>query len=305
MQSGFIVTTYQKLHSMKLKDSGRNILEFLRSKCKYIICDEAHMVPAETFMGGVEFVKKLDFTKIIGLSATPGGYYEDNTKRLAEYFQSKKISITDDNDKNIEDPIKYLQDKNFLSRLNAHEVATNFEFHFNNNERQEILNHFELRQELLNEMGTDIERNICIIAELKKLYNNNFNTIVFACSLEHVKLLHNLCVLLKMKVGSIDDKTKAQKRKRIISSYKNGDIKIIFNYGVLSTGFDAPNTNAILIARPTTSPVVYSQMLGRGLRGLEFGGNEVCLLIDIKDNLVGLPDERRCFTLFNKYYNKS
>ena len=304
LNSGFIITTYQKLHSMRVNEHGTKILEFLRSKNKFIICDEAHMVPAETFMKGVEFIKKLDFTKIIGLSATPGGYYEEDTMRLSEYFGLKKISITDDNGNEVEDPIKFLQDNNFLARLEAHEVATDFEFHFNNEERQEILSHFELRQELLDEMGKDAKRNICIITELKRLYNENYNTIVFACSLEHAKLLHKLCILLKMKVGCIDDKTRPQRRKKIVNDYKSGEIKIIFNFGVLSTGFDAPNTNAVMIARPTTSPVVYSQMLGRGLRGTEFGGNKTCLLIDMKDNLIGLPDERRCFTIFNKYYNR-
>jgi superfamily II DNA or RNA helicase len=106
-----------------------------------------------------------------------------------------------------------------------------------------------------------------------------------------------------MKVAKMVDTTRYQQRKKIVRDFRNGDIKIIFNYGVLSTGFDAPGTDAILIARPTTSPVLYSQMLGRGLRGPKFKGKEECLLIDIKDNLKGLPDEKLCFTLFNKYYN--
>lgn len=303
-KSGFIITTYQKIHQMKQTDQGTKILEKIRDKAKFIICDEAHMVPAETFMGGVEFINKLDYTKIIGLSATPGGYYEEITRRLSEYFNSKKISITDEYGNEIDDPIHYLQERKILAKLNAQEVATNFEFHLNQDERDEIINQLQLRQAIINEMEKDEERNICILAELRKLYNENYNTIVFACSLEHAKLLYMVCVYLKMKVGIIHDKTRYLHRKKIIEKYKKGDIKIIFNYGVLSTGFDAPNTNSILIARPTTSPIVYSQMLGRGLRGVKFNGNESCLLIDMKDNLVGLPDERRCFTIFNKYYNK-
>ena len=128
------------------------------------------------------------------------------------------------------------------------------------------------------------------------------STIVFACSLKHTKLLHKICVLSGMKVVKIDDKTSNQARKKIVKDFKNNEIKIIFNYGVLSTGFDAPGTDAILIARPTTSPIIYSQMLGRGLRGPKFGGKAECILIDVKDNLIGLPDEKSCFTLFDKYY---
>ena len=46
-------------------------------------------------------------------------------------------------------------------------------------------------------------------------------------------------------------------------------------------------------------------MLGRGLRGPEVNGNEECWLIDLKDNLKGLPDERNCFTMYNEYYNST
>ena len=129
--------------------------------------------------------------------------------------------------------------------------------------------------------------------------------IVFACSLEHSKLLNEICILLNINCASIDDKTSFNSRKKFIEDFRNKKINIIFNYGVLSTGFDAPNTNTVMIARPTASPIMYSQMLGRGLRGLEVNGNEECWLIDLKDNLKGLPDERNCFTMYNEYYNST
>ena len=50
-----------------------------------------------------------------------------------------------------------------------------------------------------------------------------------------------------MKVGKIDDKTSYQKRKEIVNNYKTGEIKIIFNFGVLSTGFDAPEQLFLLL----------------------------------------------------------
>ncbi len=204
-----------------------------------------------------------------------------------------------------DEPILYLQKIDVLAKIKPYQVKTDFNFEFTQEEREQILNSFDegLNPELIKKMGEDTERNICIYGELRSLYEKGFNTIVFACSLKHAKLLHRICILTKMKVAKIDDKTRAQQRRKIVKDFKNGEIKIIFNYGVLSTGFDAPGTEAILIARPTTSPVIYSQMLGRGLRGPEFGGKSECLLIDLKDNLIGLPDEKDCFTLFNKYYN--
>jgi superfamily II DNA or RNA helicase len=38
------------------------------------------------------------------------------------------------------------------------------------------------------------------------------------------------------------------------------------------------------MARPTVSQVLYEQMVGRGLRGLRFGGTETCVIVDLEDN---------------------
>ena len=306
LSGGIIICTYSKLHRMRVNMNGAKILETIRNKSMFIVADEAHMVPALTFTESIEFISKLDFTFLIGLSATPGGYYVDQTEKLSNYFLKNKITITDDDDKELEgdEPINFLQKQGILSYIKTHQVKTDFNFEFTPEEQERILNSFDegLSPELIKKMGEDVERNICIFGELSNLYEQNLSTIVFACSLKHTKLLHKICILSGMKVAKIDDKTSSQNRKKIVQDFKNKEIKIIFNYGVLSTGFDAPGTEAIMIARPTTSPVIYSQMLGRGLRGPKFGGKTECLLIDLKDNLLGLPDEKSCFTLFDNYY---
>jgi len=306
IKNGIIICTYSKLHRMRLNNNGSKILEHIRAKSKFIIADEAHMIPAQTFKESIEFITKLNFTTLIGLSATPGGYYVDQTEWLSNYFQKNRISITDDNDNELngDEPILYLQKIEVLSKLKTHQIKTDFNFEFTNEEKLKILNSIDegLSPELIKKMGEDVERNICIYGELRNLYEKNLSTIVFACSLNHTKLLYKICILAGMKVGKIDDTTTNQIRKKMVKDFKNKEIKIIFNFGVLSTGFDAPGTDALLIARPTTSPIIYSQMLGRGLRGPKFGGKKECILIDIKDNLIGLPDEKSCFTLFNKYY---
>ena len=306
IKNGIIICTYSKLHRMRLHSDGSKILEHIRTKSKFIVADETHMIPAQTFKESIEFITKLNFTTLIGLSATPGGYYVDQTEWLSNYFQKNRISITDDNDNELDgdEPILYLQKIEVLSKLKTHQIKTDFNFEFTDEEKLKILNTIDegLSPELIKKMGEDVERNICIYGELRNLYEKNLSTIVFACSLNHTKLLYKICILTGMKVGKIDDTTTNQIRKKIVKDFKSKEIKIIFNYGVLSTGFDAPGTDALLIARPTTSPIIYSQMLGRGLRGPKFGGKKECILIDIKDNLIGLPDEKSCFTLFNKYY---
>ena len=303
----FIVSTYQKLSSMRTgSERNVNFLERMRRKLNLIISDEAHMLPAETFNNSINFLDNIDGTFIIGLSATPGrGVNENQNRMLADFFGQYKISITDENDKELIDPIKYLQDRNILAKIKAFSIATNFNFELSDEQKLNILNNFQINDLIIKKMEKDEERNLCIISHLIDLVGRGKSIIVFACSLEHSKLLNEICILLNINCASIDDKTSFNSRKKFIEDFKNKKINIIFNYGVLSTGFDAPNTNTVMIVRPTASPIMYSQMLGRGLRGPEVNGNEECWLIDLKDNLKGLPDERNCFTMYNEYYNST
>ena len=303
----FVVSTYQKLSSMRT-GSERNVdfLERMRRKLNLIISDEAHMLPAETFNNSINFLDNIDGTFIIGLSATPGrGVNENQNRMLADFFGQYKISITDENDKELADPIKYLQDRKILAKIKAFSIATNFNFELSDEQKLNILNNFQINDLIIKKMEKDEERNLCIISHLIDLVGRGKSIIVFACSLEHSKLLNEICILLDINCASIDDKTSFNSRKKFIEDFKNKKINVIFNYGVLSTGFDAPNTNTVMIVRPTASPIMYSQMLGRGLRGPKVNGNEECWLIDLKDNLKGLPDERNCFTMYNEYYNST
>lgn len=55
-------------------------------------------------------------------------------------------------------------------------------------------------------------------------------------------------------------------RRAIIQAYRNGEITYLCNYGVLTEGFDAPETKIVTIGRPTTKRALYAQMVGRGSR---------------------------------------
>ena len=224
LSGGIIICTYSKLHRMRVNMNGAKILETIRNKSLFIVADEAHMVPALTFTESIEFISKLDFTFLIGLSATPGGYYVDQTEKLSNYFLKNKITITDDEDKELEgdEPINFLQKQGVLSYIKTHQVKTDFNFEFTPEEQERILNSFEegLSPELIKKMGEDVERNICIFGELSNLYEQNLSTIVFACSLKHTKLLHKICILSGMKVAKIDDKTSSQNRKKNCSRFQ-------------------------------------------------------------------------------------
>jgi len=74
-------------------------------------------------------------------------------------------------------------------------------------------------------------------------------------------------------------------RRALIRDFKEQRLEFLCNYGVLTTGFDAPKTNCIALCRPTKSDVLYEQIIGRGLRGPKFGGTPECTIIDFVDNI--------------------
>ena len=155
---------------------------------------------------------------------------------------------------------------------------------------------------VLTRLAGNAGRNICILLELTELTAAKKQVIVFACSVEHAHLLTELCMLRGIQARCIEGNTESTNRSRYIEAYKHGDVQALINFGVLTTGFDAPNTNAILITRPTASLVLYSQMIGRGIRGPLVGGNEDCLLVDLEDNLIGFPREQQAFRYFDNYW---
>lgn len=81
----------------------------------------------------------------------------------------------------------------------------------------------------------------------------------------------------------ISAKTKKADREQILYDFKSGQIKCVVNVGVLTTGFDFPELDCIILGRPTKSVSLYYQMVGRGIRLAE--GKDYCRLHDLCDNV--------------------
>ena len=79
---------------------------------------------------------------------------------------------------------------------------------------------------------------------------------------------------------------------------------VLCNFGVLTTGFDAPATSAAIIARPTRSLVLFSQMVGRATRGPKAGGNAEAEIVTVIDpQLPGFGNVAEAFTNWEDVWN--
>ena len=98
------------------------------------------------------------------------------------------------------------------------------------------------------------------------------------------------------------DGSSGKYRNKIIQNFKNGITQIVCNYGVLSTGFDDPQIDVVFMARPTNSIVLYSQIIGRGLRGPLIGGTDSCDIYTVVDNISDLPSNNEIYSYFDEYF---
>ena len=86
----------------------------------------------------------------------------------------------------------------------------------------------------------------------------------------------------------IDGNTPHEYRREAIKKFKTGDIDMICNAAVFTTGFDEPKIEVVVIGKPTKSIVLNQQMIGRGMRGPKMGGTVEFDLYTIADNLPGI-----------------
>lgn len=108
--------------------------------------------------------------------------------------------------------------------------------------------------------------------------------LLFCCGIEHAKRCQNaLQNAHGIRCETVFGETPAEERDRIITEFREGRLQAIANVGVLTTGFDAPNVDLIALLRPTKSPGLYVQMVGRGLRVAP--GKSNCLVLDFGGNV--------------------
>jgi len=115
--------------------------------------------------------------------------------------------------------------------------------------------------------------------------SQNRGTICFAVNRTHAKHIQTLFEKAEISTGYMDAYTNLEDRAKIAKKFADGDLKVICNVGVLTTGVDW-DVRCIILARPTKSEILYTQMIGRGLRTAE--GKDHCLILDHSDTTLRL-----------------
>jgi len=108
------------------------------------------------------------------------------------------------------------------------------------------------------------------------------SVLVFAAGVQHARHVQRILGEMRNECGFVCGETLPFERAQTLDRFRDGKLKYLVNVNVLTTGFDAPNIDCVALLRPTNSPGLYYQMVGRGFRlhpsktdclVLDFGGN--------------------------------
>ena len=154
--------------------------------------------------------------------------------------------------------------------------------------RNLTLNPFQdIRSQDLEAIGNSATRTEAVVDAIGewKEQGLEIRTLVFTASVAEARRVAVRLETRGIRARALDGTTHTASRERAIGQFQRGEIQVLVNCELLTTGFDAPQVAQVIIARPTTSMVLYEQMVGRGLRGELFGGTRECVVLDIMDTL--------------------
>jgi DNA repair protein RadD len=299
IEGSFIVAGVGKAYNMLLENAGT--FSAFASTCSLVIMDEAHQTIAPTYQLLIESLIVSKKADLIGLSATPGRTWNDRgaDKLLAKFFYYQKAKVRIDG---FDNPVDYLISEGYLAKANYTTLLHNSGIELTTDDLLYLRNNCQLADKILERISKDRLRNLLIVSKVQELVKTHQRIILFAITKEHAMVLNSLLTALGVDSRVVTSDTPDHERAQAIDAFKvsrklNSAPKVLCNFGILTTGFDAPETSCAVIARPTDSLVLYSQMVGRAVRGVRSGGNlEAEIVTVIDESLPGFGNVADAFT---------
>ena len=241
-----------------------------------------------------------DESPIVGLSATPFRTDDDESQRLARRFDSRWLPS------NQEHLYSRLRRQGVLAEaryeplhsgvgLTDQELAGFGRL----GDQWEGLDFENLLEAINQRLAGNAHRNEQLLECIEA--SGERSILFIANSVSHAEEMSARLNLAGISAAAISGSTPRVARRYFLDRFQQGDIRVLCNHSMLTTGFDAPKTDMILIARQVFSPVRYMQMVGRGLRGEKNRGTASCRIMTVIDNL-GRFEDRHPYHYCQKYF---
>jgi superfamily II DNA or RNA helicase/HKD family nuclease len=248
--------------------NGRDLIAKLgQNYWLMVIIDEAHHLPAQSFD---KFASSIKPKILLGLTATPE---RTDGIPIGKYFDSRpdgspavSLRLWDALDQQLLAPFEYYatHDDTDLRSINWRQLNVDSQL-------SNIISSNEMRALAVYQA---VERYSSNITELK--------SIGFCVSVKHAEFMAQFFNSRHIPSKSLTGEQSELERNTIIKELTSGLIKIIFTCDLFNEGVDIPEINTLLLLRPTQSPVLFQQQIGRGLRLNP--GKECCLVLDFIGN---------------------
>ncbi|MEG0562291.1 MAG: DUF3427 domain-containing protein [Cetobacterium sp.] len=236
--------------------------EFKKDRFDYIIVDEAHHVTAKSYEKVINYFEP---KFLLGLTATPERCDGGNIYEVFHMNVPVEIRLKEALDRSLVVPFHYYGVKD-ISEVNLEGVD---------------LNDIAAVTKALN-----LEKRVDYIIEKMNFYGysgKKRKTIGFCVSIEHCEYMTKEFLKRGIKASTITGNHAKVIREDIIKKFRDtNDLEIIFTVNIFNEGIDIPCINSILMLRPTASPIIFTQQLGRGLR--HYKNKEFLTVIDFIGN---------------------
>jgi superfamily II DNA or RNA helicase len=245
----------------------------------FVVVDEAHHAPAPSYARLLRSLKSWD-CKLLGLTATPVRANDEDAKRLAALFDIERPH----NRPLYQVTRRQLTKQGILAHPAFTTVKTevNLEKDFTPEDYRHLERYGEMGPNVLHRLAKNAHRNKLIVDEHKRGKAKYGPTIMFAADTLHAQTLAHELQKAGIDADYVD--YSREDAQAIMESYRTRHKPdVLVNVEMLTEGFDAPHTRTVFIARPTRSPGLVSQMVGRALRGRRSGGNEIAHLVTFRD----------------------
>jgi DNA repair protein RadD len=135
------------------------------------------------------------------------------------------------------------------------------------------------------ELQIAVDKNEVTYAALKEALeqaHDRQHWLIFSSGISHAEHIKEMMESFGQTCGIVHSRMPPKNRDENITAFRNGNIRMIVNNNILTTGFDSPWIDCIVCLRPTASSGLWVQMLGRGTR--PYPGKKNCLALDFAGN---------------------
>jgi superfamily II DNA or RNA helicase len=143
------------------------------------------------------------------------------------------------------------------------------------------LRHGDFVESQLAQAVNTSDRNKLLVTAYRE-YADGRRAIVFCVNVAHAKDVCHAFTAAGIRTSAVWGGMSREDRQNTLAQFGKGDIDVVTNCNILTEGFDEPRVDAVIMARPTRSKLLYVQMLGRGTR--LHPGKANLMVIDIADN---------------------